>query len=78
MDKLEYAIRQIADCDMCDGRGTYYWSSGEDYDFEDCECNPYGLVLEDGEVIWDNGLISEPELVKDFYRLSIFATREAD
>jgi hypothetical protein len=37
-------------------------ANGEDFDVEDCECNPYGLIIEDGEVIWDNGLISEPEL----------------
>jgi hypothetical protein len=64
MDKLEYALRQIANCDLCLGRGVDYWSNGEDYDFEDCICNPYGLILdEDGSVIFDNGLISEPELL---------------
>ena len=62
MDKLEYAIRTIQNCDLCNGKGAHYWSNGEDYDFEDCECNPYGLIFdEDGSVIWDNGLISEPE-----------------
>ena len=64
MDKLEYALRQIANCDLCLGRGVDYWSNGEDYDFEDCICNPYGLILdEDGSVIFDNGLLSEPELL---------------
>ena len=64
MDKLEYALRQIRNCDLCLGRGVDYWSNGEDYDFEDCICNPYGLILdEDGSVIFDNGLISEPELL---------------
>ena len=62
MDKLEYALRTIANCDFCYGKGYIGWANGEDYDVEDCECNPYGLILEDGEVIWDNGLISEPEL----------------
>ena len=63
MDKLEYAIRTIQNCDLCNGKGAHYWSNGEDYDFEDCECNTYGLILDDdGDVIWDNGLISEPEL----------------
>ncbi len=63
-EKLEYALRQIANCDLCLGRGVDYWSNGEDYDFEDCICNPYGLILdEDGSVIFDNGLISEPELL---------------
>jgi hypothetical protein len=69
MDKLEYALRQIRNCDLCLGKGVNYWSNGEDYDFEDCICNPYGIILDDdGDVIWDNGLLSEPEL---------FATMEA-
>ena len=72
MDKLEYALRTIANCDLCYGRGYTGWANGEDYDVEDCECNPYGLILdEDGSVIWDNGLLSESEL-------SIFATAEAN
>jgi hypothetical protein len=33
-------------------------------------CNPYGIILDDdGDVIWDNGLLSEHEL---------FATMEAN
>jgi hypothetical protein len=65
MDKLEYAIRQIANCDLCNGQGAQYWSNGEDYEFEDCICNPYGLILDENkEVIWDNGLSSEPELFR--------------
>ena len=71
MDKLEYALRAINNCDLCGGVGAHYFSNGEDYDFEDCECNPYGLILDDGEVIWDNGLLSQNEL-------SIFATQEAN
>lgn len=79
MDKLEYALEKIANCDICEGKGTHYWSNGEDYDFEDCVCNPYALILDENkEVIWDNGLISEPELVENFYRLGIFATGEAN
>ena len=63
MDKLEYALRTIQNCDLCFGKGALYWSNGDDYDFENCECNPYELILdEDGSVIWDNGLLSEPEL----------------
>ena len=62
MDKLEYALRTIQNCDLCYGQGYHGFANGEDYDMEDCECNPYGLILEDGEVIWDNGLLSEPEL----------------
>jgi hypothetical protein len=72
MDKLEYALRQIRNCDLCNGKGVDYFGSGENYDFEDCICNPYGIILDhDGDVIWDNGLLSEPEL-------SIFATSEAN
>jgi hypothetical protein len=72
MDKLEYALRTIANCDFCYGKGYIGFANGEDYDIEDCECNPYGLILdEDGEVIFDNGLLSEKDL-------SIFATSEAN
>ena len=71
MEKLEYALRQIANCHLCGGKGVDYFGNGEDYDFEDCVCNPYGIILDhDGDVIWDNGLLSESEL-------SIFATSEA-
>ena len=72
MDKLEYALRTIQNCDLCNGKGAQYWANGDDYDFENCECNPYELILdEDGDVIWDNGLLSEPEL-------AIFGTAEAN
>jgi hypothetical protein len=71
MDKLEYALRQIENCDLCNGKGAQYWNNGDDYDFENCICNPYELILDDdGDVIWDNGLLSEPEL-------AIFGTSEA-
>jgi hypothetical protein len=64
MDKLEYALRTIQNCDLCNGKGNLYWYSGDEYAFEGCECNPYELILdEDGDVIWDNGLLSEPELL---------------
>ena len=69
MDKLEYALRTIQNCDLCYGQGYHGYANGEDYDVEDCECNPYGLILEDGEVIYDNGLLSEPQL---------FSTMEAN
>lgn len=53
--KLEMAIAQIRDCDLCNGVGTIYWSNGEDYDFENCECNPHEIIFDhDGEVIWSN------------------------
>jgi len=62
--KLEYALRQIRDCDLCGGMGNHYWAQGEDFDFEPCVCNTYDLILdESGDVIWDNGLLSEPELL---------------
>ena len=62
-EKLEYALRQIASCEMCGGKGNHVSTQGEDFDFESCDCNPYGLILdEDGDVIYDNGLLSEPEL----------------
>ena len=70
MDKLEYALRTIQNCNLCNGKGVDYFGNGDTYDFEDCICNPYGLILdEDGSVIFDNGLLSEPEL---------FATMEAN
>ena len=62
-EKLEYALRQIASCEMCGGKGYIGYTNGEDWDIEDCDCNTYGLILdEDGDVIYDNGLLSEPEL----------------
>ena len=70
MEKLEYALKQIANCDFCNGVGTLYWDNGDDYSFETCECNPYELILDDGDVIWDNGLLSQNDL-------SIFSTGEA-
>ena len=65
MDKLEYALKTIANCDLCNGKGYSYWGSNdEEYDVESCECNIYDIILDDdGDVIWDNGLISEPELL---------------
>lgn len=64
MDKLEYALRAIQNCYVCEGKGNLYWGQGEDFDCEVCECNPYELLLDnDGDVIWDNGLLSEPELL---------------
>ena len=71
MDKLEYALRTIQNCDFCNGTGNLSWTNGDDYDFETCECNPYELILdENGDVLWDNGLLSEPEL-------AILGTKEA-
>ena len=65
MDKLESALRQIRNCDLCNGKGVDYFGNGDAYDFEDCICNPYGIILDDdGDVIFDNGLLSEPELFR--------------
>jgi hypothetical protein len=70
-DKLELALRLIQNCQLCYGKGVMGWSNGEDYDIENCECNLYGIILDDdGDVIWDNGLSTESEL-------SIFASAEA-
>lgn len=73
MDKLEIALDLIAKCDLCNGKGYSYWGSSDDeYEIESCECNVYDLILdENGDVLWDNGLLSEPDL-------SIFATSEAN
>jgi hypothetical protein len=68
MEKLEYIVNQILDCDLCNGVGAQYFSNGEDYDFEDCICNPYGIILDGKDVIFDNGILSENQL---------FATGEA-
>ena len=72
MDKLEYALNTIRNCDFCYGKGYHGFANGEDYDTETCECNTYDIILDDdGDVIWDNGLLSQNEL-------SIFATSEAN
>ena len=57
-DKLELALRLIQNCQLCEGKGTYYYGNGEDYfDSESCECNIYDIILDqDGDVIYDNGL----------------------
>jgi hypothetical protein len=61
MDKLEIAIENIRNCDICHGQGNLYWGTEEDFDFETCECNPNELILDDdGAVIWDNGMLDEP------------------
>jgi hypothetical protein len=64
MDKLDYALSQIRSCDICEGKGNLYYGNGDEYDFETCICNTYDLILDDnGDVIYDNGLLSEPELL---------------
>lgn len=61
MDKLEYALAKIKACQNCRGLGNIYYGDGEDYfDYEVCECNSeFELIIdEDGDVIWDNGLLT--------------------
>ena len=53
MDRLEIAVERIRNCHLCEGKGVYTWSNGEDYDFENCECNPHEIIFDyDGDVIW--------------------------
>ncbi len=47
MDKLDYALKAIRNCNACEGKGNLYWGIGEDFDFETCECNPYELILDE-------------------------------
>ena len=55
MDRLEIAVDTIRNCHLCDGKGVYTWSYGEDYDFENCVCNPHEIIFDhDGVVIWAN------------------------
>ena len=65
MDRLENALAKIKACENCYGLGNIYYGNGEDYfDYEVCECNQeFELILdEDRSVVWDNGLLNEPEL----------------
>ena len=57
MDKLEYALKQIRNCDFCNGKGYSYWGSADDeYEIESCICNVYDLILDDnGDVIGITG-----------------------
>lgn len=49
---MEDLIQAIKNCDLCYGRGYVGFTNGEDWDIEDCECNPHGIILdEDGSVI---------------------------
>lgn len=53
MNKLEIAVDRIKNCHLCEGKGVYTWSNGEDYDFENCVCNEYEIIFDhDGGVIW--------------------------
>lgn len=68
MDKLEYALEAIRNCDLCYGKGYHGWTNGEDFDMEDCDCNPYGIILdEDGSVLYHDELLFD----------ELFTTQEA-
>jgi hypothetical protein len=54
MSVIKNLLDTILNCDNCYGQGVNYWANGEDYDFEYCDCNPYRLILENGEIV-DNG-----------------------
>ena len=59
MDKIEYAVERIRNCDFCGGTGSLFWANGEDFDFETCEeCNPHEIIFDyDGHIVWDNGTL---------------------
>jgi hypothetical protein len=56
MSKVKMLLDEILNCSDCNGQGITYWANGEDYDFEYCDCNPYRLILENGEVIHEGDL----------------------
>ena len=47
MEKLEYLIRIIRNCDLCNGTGALYWSNDDDYDF----VGVYALLKLNGAII---------------------------
>jgi hypothetical protein len=51
MSKMKNLLDEILNCNLCYGQGAIYYSNGEDYDFDYCECNPYSLIVENGEII---------------------------
>lgn len=68
MDKLDYALEAIRNCDFCYGRGYQGWVNGEDYDVEPCDCNPNDILLDDeGNVLWHDEMLFD----------TIFTTQEA-
>ena len=68
MDKLENAVKAIRDCDLCYGKGYHGYANGEDFDMEDCDCNPHGIIFdEDGSVLYHDGLLFD----------ELFTTQEA-
>ena len=56
MSKIKMLLDEIINCSDCNGQGINYWANGEDFDIEYCDCNPYRLILENGEVIHEGDL----------------------
>lgn len=59
MGKMKDLLTTIQTCEACYGKGIVGWVNGEDYDFEYCDCNPYRLIIEDGEVVMSD-LVDNP------------------
>lgn len=49
MAQVKRLLEEIANCDICEGKGiSNFWTSPDgDYDFEWCECNPEHLIPEE-------------------------------
>lgn len=52
MSAVKNLIDTILNCEDCYGKGMTGWVSPDgDYDFEYCDCNPYKIIIEHGEVV---------------------------
>ena len=58
MSKIKNALDEILNCDLCYGQGIIGYAIGEDYDFEYCDCTPYSLIIEDGEVVHEGDFVN--------------------
>ena len=47
MANVKIAIEAIKNCNDCYGKGYVGWISGDDYDWEFCDCNPNGILESD-------------------------------
>ena len=49
MSKMKTLLEEIANCEICEGKGIdNAWVSPDgDYDFEWCDCNPEHLIPEE-------------------------------
>ena len=57
MSNMKRLIENILACDTCYGKGFTGWVSPDgDYDFEYCDCNPYRMIIEDGEIVNEGDL----------------------